>query len=66
MGLVSLAVDDADARPKAKELAQNLASGPTASLRLVRRLHWKCTNNRYEKQLPTSTARCPAHPGRHP
>jgi len=37
--------------PKAKELAQDLANGPTVSLRLIRRLYWESTDNSYEEQL---------------
>jgi 2-(1,2-epoxy-1,2-dihydrophenyl)acetyl-CoA isomerase len=50
-GLISRVVDDAELMPKAKELAQDLANGPTVSLRLIRRLYWESTDNSYEEQL---------------
>ncbi len=36
---------------KAGELARELASGPTVSLRLIRRLYWESMENSYEEQL---------------
>ena len=50
-GLISRVVDDAELMPKARELAQDLANGPTVSLRLIRRLYWESTDNSYEEQL---------------
>jgi len=50
-GLISRVVDDAELMAKAKELAQDLANGPTVSLRLIRRLYWESTDNSYEEQL---------------
>ena len=50
-GLISRVVDDGELMPKAKELAQDLANGPTVSLRLIRRLYWESTDNSYEEQL---------------
>jgi 2-(1,2-epoxy-1,2-dihydrophenyl)acetyl-CoA isomerase len=50
-GLISRVVDDAELMPKAKELAQDLANGPTVSLKLIRRLYWESTDNSYEEQL---------------
>ena len=50
-GLISRVVDDAELMPKAKELAADLASGPTVSLKLIRRLYWESTDNSYEEQL---------------
>jgi 2-(1,2-epoxy-1,2-dihydrophenyl)acetyl-CoA isomerase len=34
-----------------KELARNLASGPTLALGLIRRLYWESADNSYEEQL---------------
>jgi len=50
-GLISRVYDDAELMPKAKELAQDLANGPTVSLRLIRRLYWESLDNSYEEQL---------------
>jgi 2-(1,2-epoxy-1,2-dihydrophenyl)acetyl-CoA isomerase len=50
-GLVNRVFDDADLMAKAKELARDLASGPTVSLSLIRRLYWESADNTYEEQL---------------
>jgi 2-(1,2-epoxy-1,2-dihydrophenyl)acetyl-CoA isomerase len=50
-GLVNRVFDDADLIAKAKELARDLASGPTVALSLIRRLYWESTDNTYEEQL---------------
>ena len=50
-GLISRVYDDAELMPKARELAQDLANGPTVSLRLIRRLYWESPDNTYEEQL---------------
>jgi len=50
-GLISRVVDDAELINKAKELARDLASGPTVALKLIRRLYWESTDNSYEEQL---------------
>jgi 2-(1,2-epoxy-1,2-dihydrophenyl)acetyl-CoA isomerase len=50
-GLISRVFDDADLIGKAKELARDLASGPTVALGLIRRLYWESTDNTYEEQL---------------
>jgi 2-(1,2-epoxy-1,2-dihydrophenyl)acetyl-CoA isomerase len=50
-GLVSRVFDDAELLGKAKELARDLASGPTVALGLIRRLYWESADNTYEEQL---------------
>jgi 2-(1,2-epoxy-1,2-dihydrophenyl)acetyl-CoA isomerase len=50
-GLVNRVFDDADLAAKAKEFARDLASGPTVSLSLIRRLYWESADNTYEEQL---------------
>jgi 2-(1,2-epoxy-1,2-dihydrophenyl)acetyl-CoA isomerase len=50
-GLVNRVFDDADLVAKAKELALDLANGPTVSLSLIRRLYWESADNTYEEQL---------------
>jgi len=50
-GLVSRVYDDAQLMDKAKELARDLANGPTVSLKLIRRLYWESFGNSYEEQL---------------
>jgi 2-(1,2-epoxy-1,2-dihydrophenyl)acetyl-CoA isomerase len=50
-GLINRVFDDADLIPKAKELALDLANGPTVSLSLIRRLYWESPDNSFEEQL---------------
>jgi 2-(1,2-epoxy-1,2-dihydrophenyl)acetyl-CoA isomerase len=50
-GLVNRVVDDAELMDKAKDLARDLANGPTVALGLIRRLYWESAGNSYEEQL---------------
>jgi 2-(1,2-epoxy-1,2-dihydrophenyl)acetyl-CoA isomerase len=50
-GLVNRVYEDAELLPKAKELAADLANGPTIALSLIRRLYWESVDNTYEEQL---------------
>ena len=50
-GLIYRVVDDAQLLDKAKELARDLASGPTVALSLIRKLYWDSDENSYEQQL---------------
>jgi 2-(1,2-epoxy-1,2-dihydrophenyl)acetyl-CoA isomerase len=50
-GLISRVFDDPELLTKAKEIAHDLANGPTVSLRLIRRLYWESPDNTYEEQL---------------
>jgi 2-(1,2-epoxy-1,2-dihydrophenyl)acetyl-CoA isomerase len=50
-GLIYRVVDDAQLLAKAKELARDLASGPTIALSLIRKLYWDSNENTYEQQL---------------
>jgi 2-(1,2-epoxy-1,2-dihydrophenyl)acetyl-CoA isomerase len=50
-GLINRVFDDTELMPKARELARDLANGPTVSLRLIRRLYWESPDNTYEEQL---------------
>ena len=50
-GIVNRVFEDADLMEKAKQLARDLASGPTVSLGLIRRLYWESADNTYEEQL---------------
>jgi 2-(1,2-epoxy-1,2-dihydrophenyl)acetyl-CoA isomerase len=50
-GLINRVFDDADLLGKAKELAADLANGPTKALSLIRRLYWESLDNSYEEQL---------------
>ena len=50
-GLVNRVFDDAELITKAKELARELANGPTVSLSLIRRLYWESPGNSFEEQL---------------
>jgi len=50
-GLINRVVEDADLLSKAKELANDLANGPTIALGLIRRLYWDSAENSYEQQL---------------
>ena len=37
--------------PEARKLAEELASGPTVALSLIRKLYWESPENSYEAQL---------------
>jgi 2-(1,2-epoxy-1,2-dihydrophenyl)acetyl-CoA isomerase len=50
-GLVYRVVEDAQLMTEAKKLAQDLASGPTIALSLIRKLYWDSNENTYEQQL---------------
>ena len=50
-GLVTRVVEDAELIPKAKELAVEMANGPTVALGLIRKLYWQSVDNSYEEQL---------------
>jgi 2-(1,2-epoxy-1,2-dihydrophenyl)acetyl-CoA isomerase len=50
-GLIYRVVDDAQLLDKAKELARDLANGPTVALSLIRKLYWDSDENSYEQQL---------------
>jgi len=50
-GLVNRVFDDSELMEKARELARDLAAGPTVSLSLIRRLYWESAENSYEQQL---------------
>ena len=50
-GLINRVYDDAELIGKAKELAADLANGPTKALSLIRRLYWESLDNSYEEQL---------------
>ena len=50
-GLINRVFDDALLIEKSKELAKDLASGPTIALGLIRRLYWESADNTYEEQL---------------
>jgi 2-(1,2-epoxy-1,2-dihydrophenyl)acetyl-CoA isomerase len=50
-GLVTRVYDDAELMERAKELARELAGGPTLALGLIRRLYWESVGNSYEEQL---------------
>jgi 2-(1,2-epoxy-1,2-dihydrophenyl)acetyl-CoA isomerase len=50
-GLINRVFDDGDLMPKAREIAAELAGGPTTSLRLIRKLYWESLGNSFEEQL---------------
>lgn len=50
-GLVNRVVGDSELMDKAKDLARDLANGPTVALGLIRRLYWESAGNSYEEQL---------------
>jgi 2-(1,2-epoxy-1,2-dihydrophenyl)acetyl-CoA isomerase len=50
-GLVNRVFEDEELMKNSKELARNLASGPTLALGLIRRLYWESADNSYEEQL---------------
>jgi 2-(1,2-epoxy-1,2-dihydrophenyl)acetyl-CoA isomerase len=50
-GLINRVFDDQTLGDEAMKLAQRLATGPTQSLSLVRKLYWESLGNTYEEQL---------------
>jgi 2-(1,2-epoxy-1,2-dihydrophenyl)acetyl-CoA isomerase len=50
-GLVNRVFEDEELMKNAKELARDLANGPTLALGLIRRLYWESADNSYEEQL---------------
>ncbi|HYL60352.1 MAG TPA: enoyl-CoA hydratase/isomerase [Candidatus Acidoferrales bacterium] len=50
-GLVNRVFEDEELMKNSKELARNLAGGPTLALGLIRRLYWESADNSYEEQL---------------
>lgn len=50
-GLINRVYDDAELIPHAMRLAEELASGPTVALSLIRKLYWDSPLNTYEEQL---------------
>lgn len=50
-GLVNRVFEDEELMKNAKELARELANGPTLALGLIRRLYWESADNSYEEQL---------------
>jgi 2-(1,2-epoxy-1,2-dihydrophenyl)acetyl-CoA isomerase len=50
-GLINRVFDDAELIGKAKEVAGDLANGPTKALSLIRRLYWESLDSSYEEQL---------------
>ncbi len=50
-GLVTRVFDDSELMNHARELAMELANGPTVALGLIRRLYWESDGNSYEEQL---------------
>ena len=50
-GLINRVYDDAALLQEAMKLAEELASGPTVALGLIRGLYWASSDNTYEEQL---------------
>ena len=50
-GMINRVYDDGDLMPEALKLARELASGPTVSLHLIRKLYWNSWENSYVEQL---------------
>jgi 2-(1,2-epoxy-1,2-dihydrophenyl)acetyl-CoA isomerase len=50
-GLVNRVFADDELIGKAREMARELAAGPTVALGLIRRLYWESLDNSYEEQL---------------
>ena len=50
-GLINMVCEDDDLIPKAMEIGQNLAAGPTVSLGLIRQSYWQSADNTYTEQL---------------
>jgi len=50
-GLINRVYEDGQLMDEAKKLAHDLATGPTISLRLIRRLYWESNENSYEQAV---------------
>ena len=50
-GLIARVYDDDTLMDEALKLAEDLATGPTVALGLIRRAYWESTDNSYEEQL---------------
>jgi len=50
-GLINRVYEDDELMGAAKEMAQEMANGPTVALSLIRNLYWESTDNSYEEQL---------------
>jgi len=50
-GLINRVCDDAELMDEALAIARRLASGPTVSYSLIRRLYWESPSNSYDEQL---------------
>jgi len=50
-GLINRVYDDAELLGEALKLAADLASGPTRTLGMIRKLYWESPDNSYEEQL---------------
>lgn len=50
-GMINRVYDDEELMPKAHKLAVELASGPTVSLHLIRKLYWNSWDNSFIEQL---------------
>lgn len=50
-GLINRVYDDDQLADKTRELAVELASGPTKTYGLIRKLYWSSAANNYEAQL---------------
>jgi 2-(1,2-epoxy-1,2-dihydrophenyl)acetyl-CoA isomerase len=50
-GLVNRVFDDEALMTETRQLAHDLANGPTLALGLIRRLYWESPENTYEQQL---------------
>jgi len=55
-GLINRVVDDGALMAQALEVAENLASGPTVALGLMRQAYWQSLDNTYEAQLGLESA----------
>ncbi len=50
-GIVNRVYDDDALMDEAYKLAEELANGPTVSLKLIRKLYWQSPLNTYDQQL---------------
>ncbi len=50
-GLINRVYDDGELMANARQLAEELAAGPTVALALIRRAYWDSLDNSYEEQL---------------
>jgi 2-(1,2-epoxy-1,2-dihydrophenyl)acetyl-CoA isomerase len=50
-GLINRVVDDAALATETRKIANDLASGPTVALSMIRKLYWDSEHNSYEEQL---------------